>query len=89
VCNKLQTGILHRVELQQSCSAGFPFATGLVQHRATGLKILPRKEASAETERLAKVCYNLQADILHRLEVQQSCSKGFLLATGLVFGTDK
>jgi hypothetical protein len=60
-----------------------------MQQCASRIKILQRKETSAETERLAKVYNNLQANILHRLEVQQSCSEGIPLATGLVFGTDE
>jgi hypothetical protein len=56
---------------------------------ATRIKILLRRETSAETERLAKACNKLQTNILHRVELQQLSGKGFLLATGLVFGIDK
>jgi hypothetical protein len=54
---------------------------------APRIKTLQRREMLAETERLAKVCHNIQTDISDRLEVQQSCSEGFPLATRLVFST--
>jgi hypothetical protein len=79
-----------QTEVQEAHSAAqIKHHMARTQQRAPRIKTLQRKEMSAETERLAKVCNNLQDDISHRLEVQQSCSKGFPLATGLVFGTNK
>jgi hypothetical protein len=59
------------------------------QHQATRIRILPKRETSAETKRLAKVGNKLQTNILHSDKLQQSSSKGFPLATGLIFGTDE
>jgi hypothetical protein len=55
------------------------------QHQATRIRILPKRETLAETERLSKVCNKLQANILDRVKLQQSSSKDFPLATWLIF----
>jgi hypothetical protein len=72
----------HRTVQKQDYMAG-------TQHRATRIRILTKRETSAETEILAKVCNKLQTNILHRVELKQSSIESFLLATGLIFGTDE
>jgi hypothetical protein len=59
------------------------------QRRAAIIRILPKRELLAETERLANMRNKLQTDVLDRVGLQQSSSKDFPFATGPLFGTEK